>query len=158
MATVTICHDYGAQENKVCHCFHCFPIYLPWSDGTRCHHLHFFDLTGRCFLIHVCIVKAIYVFSSSYVWMGMLDREEGQVLKNWCFQIAVLEKVLESSLDCKEIKPVNPTGNWPWYSLEGLLLKSQYFGHLLQRADSLEETWGGERQKEKGAAEEEVVR
>ena len=34
MATVTICSDFGTQENKVCHCFHCFPIYLPWSDGT----------------------------------------------------------------------------------------------------------------------------
>ena len=34
MAAVTICSDFGAQENKVCHCFHCFPIYLPWSDGT----------------------------------------------------------------------------------------------------------------------------
>ena len=34
MAAVTICTDSGAQENKVCHCFHCFPIYLPWSDGT----------------------------------------------------------------------------------------------------------------------------
>ena len=37
MAAVTICNDFKAQENKVCHCFHCFPIYLPWSDGTRCH-------------------------------------------------------------------------------------------------------------------------
>ena len=35
MAAVTICSDFGAQENKICHCFHCFPIYLPWSDGTR---------------------------------------------------------------------------------------------------------------------------
>ena len=34
MAAVTICSDFGAQENKVCHCFHCFPLYLPWSDGT----------------------------------------------------------------------------------------------------------------------------
>ena len=34
---LTICSDFGAQENKVCHCFHCFAIYLPWSDGTRCH-------------------------------------------------------------------------------------------------------------------------
>ena len=33
MAAVTICSDFGAQENEVCHCFHCFPIYLPWSDG-----------------------------------------------------------------------------------------------------------------------------
>ena len=36
MAAVTICSDFGAQEDKVCHCFHCFPIYLPWSDGVGC--------------------------------------------------------------------------------------------------------------------------
>ena len=41
MAAVTICSDLGAQENKVCHCFHRFPIYLPWSDGTGCHDLSF---------------------------------------------------------------------------------------------------------------------
>ena len=53
----------------------------------------------------------------------------------------ILEKILESPLDCKEIKPVNPKGN-PEYSLEGLMLKLkfQYFGHLMQRADSLEKT------------------
>ena len=39
MAAVTICSDFGAQKNKVCHCFHCFPIYLPASDGTGCHNL-----------------------------------------------------------------------------------------------------------------------
>ena len=43
MATVTICSDFGAQENKVCHCFHCFPLYLPWSDGTGCHDLSFLN-------------------------------------------------------------------------------------------------------------------
>ena len=52
----------------------------------------------------------------------------------------VLEKTLESPLDCKEIQPVNPKGNSPEYSLEGLMLKLQYFGHLMQRADSLEKT------------------
>ena len=36
MAAVTTCSDFGAPPNKVCHCFHCFPIYLPWSDGTKC--------------------------------------------------------------------------------------------------------------------------
>ena len=41
MAAVTICSDFGAQENKVLHCFHCFPIYLSWSDGTGCHDLSF---------------------------------------------------------------------------------------------------------------------
>ena len=41
MTIVTICSDFGAQEDKVWHCFHCFPIYLPWNDGTGCHDLHF---------------------------------------------------------------------------------------------------------------------
>ena len=44
MAAVTICNDFGAQENKVCHCFHCFPIYWPWSDGTGCHDLSFLNV------------------------------------------------------------------------------------------------------------------
>ena len=43
-AAVTICSDFGAQKNKVCHCFHCFPIYLPWTDGTRCHNLSFLNV------------------------------------------------------------------------------------------------------------------
>ena len=44
MAAVTICSDFGAQKNKVCHCFHCFPIYLSWSDGTRCHDFCFLNI------------------------------------------------------------------------------------------------------------------
>ena len=54
----------------------------------------------------------------------------------------VLEKTLESPLVCKEIKPVNPKGNFTEYSLEGLMLKLklQYFGHLMQRANSFEKT------------------
>ena len=44
MAAVTICSDFGAQEGRVCHYFHCFPIYLPWSDGTRCHDLSFLNV------------------------------------------------------------------------------------------------------------------
>ena len=54
----------------------------------------------------------------------------------------MLEKTLESLLDCKEIKAVNPKGNHPQYSLEGLMLKLklQYFGHLMRRVDSLEKT------------------
>ena len=44
MAVVTICSNFGAQENKVSHCFHCLPIYWPWSDGTRCHDLSFLNV------------------------------------------------------------------------------------------------------------------
>ena len=64
------------------------------------------------------------------------------VSKNWCFWTVVLEKILESPLDCKEIQPVHPKGNQSEYSLEGLMLKLklQYFDHLMRRADSLEKT------------------
>ena len=55
-----------------------------------------------------------YDFSSSHVCMWEFDREEGWVAKNWCFWTMVLEKTLESPLDCKEIKPVNPKGNQSW--------------------------------------------
>ena len=44
MAAVTICSHFGAQKNKVWHCFHCFPIYFPWSDGTGCHDLCFLNV------------------------------------------------------------------------------------------------------------------
>ena len=43
MAAITICSDFGAPQNKVSHCFHCFPIQLPWSDGTRCLSVHWKD-------------------------------------------------------------------------------------------------------------------
>ena len=55
-----------------------------------------------------------YGFSSSHVWMWELDHKEGWVLKNGCFWTVVLEKTLESPLDCKEIKPVNPKVNQLW--------------------------------------------
>ena len=58
-------------------------------------------------LTKALLVKAIVVFSS-HVWMWELDRKESWALKNWCFWTVELEKTLESPLDCKEIKPVNP--------------------------------------------------
>ena len=71
--------------------------------------------------------------------MWELDHIKGWVLKNWCFRILVLEKTLESHLDSKEIKPVNPKGNQPWIFI-GRISGSQSFGHLMWRADSLEKT------------------
>ena len=55
-----------------------------------------------------------YGFSSSHVWMWELDLKESWALKNWCFWTVVLEKTLESPLDCKEIQPVHPKGNQSW--------------------------------------------
>ena len=55
-----------------------------------------------------------YDFSSSHVWMWELDYKESWEPKNWCFWIVVLEKTLESPLNCKEIKPLNHKGNQSW--------------------------------------------
>ena len=81
-------------------------------------------------------------FSSSHVWMWELEYTESWVPKNWCFQTVVLKKTLKSPLDCKEIQPVHPKRDQPWIFIGRtmLKLKFQYFGHLIQRTDSLEKT------------------
>ena len=55
-----------------------------------------------------------YGFSSGHIWMWELDCEESWALKNWCFWTVVLEKTLESPLDCKEMQPVHPEGDQSW--------------------------------------------
>ena len=76
------------------------------------------------------------------MWIWELDYKESWALKNWCFWTLVLEKMLESPLDSKEIQPVNPKGNQSWIFMEWLImiLKLQFFGHLMWRTDSLEKT------------------
>ena len=74
--------------------------------------------------------------------MWELDYKESWASNNWCFWTVVLEKTLESPLDCKEIHPVHPKGNQFWIFMKGLMLKLklQYFGHLMWRADSFGKT------------------
>ena len=79
-------------------------------------------------LTKVHVVKS-YVFSSSHVQMWELDHKEGWVLKNWCFWTVVLEKTLESPLDCKEIKPVNLKEIQPWILIERTDAEAE--GHTL---------------------------
>ena len=80
MATVTICSDFGAQENKMCHCFWLFPFHLPWSDGTGCYDLCFFEcwalsqfffsLSSFTFIkkhFSSSLLSAIRVVSSAYL-------------------------------------------------------------------------------------------
>ena len=83
-----------------------------------------------------------YGFSSSHVWMWELDCKESWAPKNWCFWTVMLEKTLESPLDCWISKQSILKEIDPEYSLEGLMLKLklQYFGHLMWRADSLEKS------------------
>ena len=67
---------------------------------------HYFAIKG--------VSSQSYGSSRSHVWMWELDCEESWAPKNWCFWTVVLKKTLESPLDCKEIKPVNPKGNQSW--------------------------------------------
>ena len=68
----------------------------------------------RHYFANKCMYSQSYGFSTSDVWMWELDHKEGWALKSWCFWTVVLKKTLESSLDLKEIKPVNTKGNQPW--------------------------------------------
>ena len=96
-----------------------------------------------------------YGFSSGHVWMWEVDYKESWVLKNWCFWTVVLEKTLESPLDCKEIKSVNPIGNQSWIFIGRTDAEAEapIFGHLMWRADSLEKIlilWKIEGRKRRG--------
>ena len=71
-----------------------------------------------CYVVGTIMVPQKYGFSSSHVWMWELDHKEDWETKNWCFRTVVLEKTLDSPLDSKEIKPVNPKGNQPWIFIE----------------------------------------
>ena len=81
-----------------------------------------------------------YSFSRSHVWLWELDYKESWALKNWCFWTVVLEKTLESPLDCKEIQPVNPKGNQPWIFIGRTDAEPPIIGHLMRRSDSLKKT------------------
>ena len=99
-------------------------------------------------------------FSSSHVRMWELDHKESWAPKNWCFWIVVLEKNLESSLDCKEIKPVNPKGNQSWIFIgstdaDALILWPPDAKNWLIRKDpDAGKDW---KQEEKGTTEHEMV-
>ena len=101
-----------------------------------------------------------YGFSSSHIWMWELDHKEGWVPKNWCFQIVVLEKTLQSSLDCKKIKPVNAKGNQPWIFIGRTgaeapkLWPPDVKRWLTGKDPDAGKDWG---QEEKGATQDEMV-
>ena len=103
-----------------------------------------------------------YGLSSSHVQMWELDHKEGWALKNWCFQTVVLEKTLESPLDCKETKPVNLNGNQPWIftgrtdaEAEALIFwPPDEKSWLIWKVPDAGRDWG---QEEKGTAEDEMV-
>ena len=72
MAAVTICSDFGAQQNKVSHCFHCFPIYLPWGDETGCHDLSFLNVEVFFFvcLFVFCLQSFFFLFFNLILFLN----------------------------------------------------------------------------------------
>ena len=95
--------------------------------------------------------------------MWELDHKEDWALKIWCFWIAVLEKILESPLDCKEIKPVNPKGNQHWIFFgrtdaeaeTPVLWPPDEKSWLIGKDPDIGKDWG---QEEKQVAEDEMIR
>ena len=85
---------------------------IPWKEsyGQSRQHIK----KQRYYFVNKGPSSQTYGFSSSHVWMWELDYKENWVLKNWCFWTVVLEKTLESPLDCKVIQPVHPKGDQSW--------------------------------------------
>ena len=112
----------------------------PWKksyDKPRQHikkHKHYFADKGP--------YSQSYGFSCSHGWMWELGYKEGWVPKNWCFWTMVLEKTLESPLDCKEIQPVHPKGNQSWIFIGRIDVEAEtpILWPPDARADSLEKT------------------
>ena len=96
-------------------------------------------LKSRDYFANIGPSSQSYSFSSSHVWIWELDYKESWALKNLCFWTVVLDKTLESPLDCKEIQPVHPKENQSWI--------------FIGRTDA-EKDW---RQEEKGTTEDEMV-
>ena len=109
----------------------------------------------------VHLVKAM-VFSSGHVWMWELDYKEGWAPKNWCFWTVVLEKTLESPLDCKKTQLVHPKEDQSWVSIGGtdveaeipILWPSDAKSWLIRKDPDTGKDWG---QEEKGTTEDEMV-
>ena len=116
----------------------------------------------RHYFANKCPSSQSYGFSSSYVWIWELDHKEGWVPKNWCFWTVVLEKTLESPLECKEIKSANPNGNQSWIFIgrtgveaeAPILWPTEAISWLIGKDPDAGKDW---RQEEKGMKENEMV-
>ena len=135
---------------------------IPWKksyDQTRQHikkQRHYFANKGPSSL------WLGYGFSSNHVWMWELDYKESWALNNWCFWMVVLEKTLESPLDCKELQPVHPKGDRSWVFIgrtdaeaeTPVLWPPDVKGWLIWKDPDAGEDW---RQEEKRMTEDEMV-
>ena len=114
---------------------------------------------GITLLTKVCIAES-YGFSSSQVWIWELDHKESWVLKNWCFQTMVLEKTLESPLDCRRsnhsvLKEISPEYHWKdWCWSSNILWPPDAKNWLIRKDPDAGKDW---RREEKGMTKDEMV-
>ena len=119
-------------------------------------------LKKRCYFDNKDLYSQSYGFSSGHVWMWELDHKEGWAQKNRCFWTVVLEKTLESLLDCKEIQPVHPKGDQSWVFIgrtdaeaeTPILWPPDAKSWLIRKDSDAGKDWG---QEEKGTTENEIV-
>ena len=140
----------------------------PWNQKTFVSWQEIYDKPRQCVekQRHYSVDKRPYSQSyglpSGRVRLWKLNRKEGGVPKNWCLRTLVLEKILESPLDCKEIKPVNLKGNQPWMLVgktnaeaeTPVFLSSDVNSCLIGKVPDAGKDWG---QKEKRASEDEMA-
>ena len=115
----------------------------------------------RHYFVHKGPSSQGYGFSSGHVWMWELDSKESWAPKNWCFWTVVLEKTLESPLDCKEIQPVHPKGDQFWVftgrtdvvAETSILWPPDAKSWLIGKDPDAGKDWG----QEKGTTEDEMV-
>ena len=116
----------------------------------------------RHYFVNKGLHSQSYGFSSSHVWMWELDHKEGWAPKNWCFWTVVLEKTIESPLDCKKIQSVHPKGDQSWIftgrtdaeAETPILWRSNTKDWLIGKDPDAGKDW---RQEEKGMKEDEMV-
>ena len=132
----------------------------PWKESYDQPRQHI--QKQRRYFVNKGLSSQGYGFSSGHVWMWKLNYKESWTPKNWCFWTVVLEKTLESPLDCREIQPVHPKGDQSWVftgrtdaKAETLILWPPHAkSWLIWKAPDAEKDWG---QEEKGTTEDKMV-
>ena len=136
-------------------------MFTPWKESYDQPRQHV--KKQRHYFVNKYLSSQGYGFSNTHVWMWELDYKESWAQKNWCFWAVVLDKTLESPLDCKEIQPVHPKGDQSWVFIgrtdveaETLILwPSDVKSWLIWKDPDAGKDWG---QEEKGMTEHEMVR
>ena len=135
-------------------------MFAPWTKGYDRPRQHI--KKQRHYFTNKVPSSQNYGFSSSHVWMGALDYKESWVLKNWCLWTLVLEKTLESPLDCKDIQSVHAKGDQSWVFIGRTDVEAET--PILWTPDVQNQLTGKDpeagidwRQEEKGMTEDEMV-